>query len=78
MNRTAAELIRDLESTRDETLGFFALGEEELSRTYGRSRISTPKIAPSSSLQAWASRSNNWLRAAFEASQTCLRPPVRQ
>jgi len=35
MTRTAAELIRDLETTRDETLGFFAVGEEDLARTYG-------------------------------------------
>ena len=35
MNRPAAELIRDLETTRDETLGFFTVGEEDLSRTYG-------------------------------------------
>ena len=30
-----APLIRDLEATRDETLGYFALGERELDRTYG-------------------------------------------
>jgi hypothetical protein len=35
MSRTAEDLIRDLETTRDETLGFFMLGEQELSRTYG-------------------------------------------
>ncbi len=35
MSRPTAELIRDLETTRDETLGCFMLGEEELSRTYG-------------------------------------------
>jgi DinB family protein len=35
MTRTAAELTHDLETTRDETLGFFMLGAEELSCTYG-------------------------------------------
>jgi hypothetical protein len=29
------ELIRELERTRDETLGYFALGEEDLARSYG-------------------------------------------
>ena len=29
------QLIRDLESTRDETLRYFELGDEELARTYG-------------------------------------------
>lgn len=32
---TAAQLIRELEATRDETLQYFALGERELARTYG-------------------------------------------
>lgn len=31
----ADELIRELERTRDETLGYFPLGEVELARTYG-------------------------------------------
>jgi hypothetical protein len=31
---SAAALVRDLEATRDETLGFFALSEKELARTY--------------------------------------------
>ena len=35
MSGSTAELIRDLEATRDETLGFFGLGEDSLSRTYG-------------------------------------------
>lgn len=30
-----SELVRDLEATRDDTLGFFALSEKELSYTYG-------------------------------------------
>ena len=29
------ELLRELDRTRDETLAYFSLGEEELSRTYG-------------------------------------------
>ena len=29
------KLVRELESTRDETLGFFGLSERELSRSYG-------------------------------------------
>jgi DinB family protein len=29
------QLVRDLESTRDETLTYYGLGDEELSRTYG-------------------------------------------
>jgi DinB superfamily len=33
--RTTAELVRELESTRDATLGFFALSSAELSCTYG-------------------------------------------
>ena len=32
---TAAELVGQLETTRDETLGYFAVGEEVLDRTYG-------------------------------------------
>ena len=32
---TTAQLIRDLEATRDETLTYFALGEHDLARTYG-------------------------------------------
>jgi hypothetical protein len=32
---TADDLIRQLERTRDETLGYFSLGESELNRTYG-------------------------------------------
>lgn len=32
---TTAQLVRRLEVTRDETLGFFALGDSELSRSYG-------------------------------------------
>ncbi len=35
MSVTAAELVRQLEATRDETLGFFALGEHALDQTYG-------------------------------------------
>ena len=31
----ALQLIRDLERTRDETLGYFALPAEDLTRTYG-------------------------------------------
>ena len=31
---TAEELIRELERTRDETLGYFSLGEADLVRTY--------------------------------------------
>jgi len=34
------QLIRDLERTRDETLGYFALGERELARTYGHGKWS--------------------------------------
>jgi len=30
-----AQLLRDLEATRDETLGFYALGESDLTRSYG-------------------------------------------
>jgi len=40
MTRIAAELIRDLETTRDETLRFFTLGEQELSRRYGQGKWS--------------------------------------
>ena len=29
------QLIRDLEATRDETLGYFSLGEQDLRRVYG-------------------------------------------
>jgi len=32
---TTEDLIRELERTRDETLGYFALGEAELEKTYG-------------------------------------------
>jgi DinB family protein len=32
---TTRDLIRELERTRDETLGYFSLGEDELGRTYG-------------------------------------------
>jgi hypothetical protein len=32
---TTAQLVRQLEVTRDETLGFFALGDSELARSYG-------------------------------------------
>jgi len=32
---TTGTLIRELERTRDETLGYFALGEAELARRYG-------------------------------------------
>jgi hypothetical protein len=32
---TAEELIRGLERTRDETLGYFSLGQADLARTYG-------------------------------------------
>ena len=35
MRHSAAELIRDLQATRDETLGYFSLGEDALERTYG-------------------------------------------
>ena len=35
MSDSTADLIRDLEATRDETLGFYGLGEEALSSTYG-------------------------------------------
>ena len=35
MSRTASQLIRELERTRAETLGYFALGESDLARTYG-------------------------------------------
>lgn len=35
MGDSSAELLRDLAATRDETLGFFALGATDLSRTYG-------------------------------------------
>ena len=34
------QLIRDLERTRDETLGYFALRERELARTYGHGKWS--------------------------------------
>jgi hypothetical protein len=34
MSGTTAELVRNLEVTRDETLGFFALNERELLRSY--------------------------------------------
>lgn len=32
---TAADLTRELERTRDETVAYFSLGETELARTYG-------------------------------------------
>jgi hypothetical protein len=32
---TAADLTRELERTRDETVGYFSLGDTELARTYG-------------------------------------------
>ena len=32
---TAAALIRELERTRDETVGYFSLGDIDLARTYG-------------------------------------------
>lgn len=35
MSGTATDLVRDLESTRVQTLGFYRLGEPELSRSYG-------------------------------------------
>jgi hypothetical protein len=35
MNRTAQQLVRELERTRDETLGYYALPAGELDRTYG-------------------------------------------
>jgi hypothetical protein len=38
--RTAAELVRELESTRDETLAFFELRDERLDRSYGPGRWS--------------------------------------
>jgi hypothetical protein len=34
------ELLRDLERTRDETLGYFSLGDDELSRSYGTGKWS--------------------------------------
>ena len=34
MTRTGAELIRELERTRNETLRYFALGDDDLDRTY--------------------------------------------
>jgi hypothetical protein len=38
--RTAAELVRQLETTRDETLAFFSLAEDALDRTYGMGKWS--------------------------------------
>ena len=35
MSRTAKELVKELERTRDETLRYFALGDRDLARTYG-------------------------------------------
>jgi hypothetical protein len=35
MTRTSADLVRELERTRDETLRYFALGDAELARSYG-------------------------------------------
>ncbi len=32
---TAATLMRQLERTRDETMGYFSLGDADLARTYG-------------------------------------------
>ena len=40
MSGRPAELLRDLAATRDETLAYFALGEPDLSRTYGPRRWS--------------------------------------
>jgi hypothetical protein len=40
MTATAVNLIRDLEATRDETLSYFSLAENQLSRTYGRGKWS--------------------------------------
>jgi hypothetical protein len=37
---TDGELIRELERTRDETLGYFSLGEDDLNRTYARGKWS--------------------------------------
>ena len=37
---TTEHLIRELERTRDETLGYFDLGEADLARTYGRGKWS--------------------------------------
>ena len=34
------ELLRELERTRDETLGYFSLGDDELSRSYGTGKWS--------------------------------------
>src|SRR5688572_10604304 len=34
------ELLRDLERTRDETLGYFSLGDDELTRSYGTGKWS--------------------------------------
>ena len=35
MARTAAQLVQELERTRDETLSYYSIGEGELARTYG-------------------------------------------
>lgn len=40
----AAQLIRDLEATRDETLKYFALGEKDLARTYAPGKWSVTFI----------------------------------
>lgn len=42
--RTAADLVRELERTRRETLGYYELGDAELARTYGPGKWSVKFI----------------------------------
>src|SRR5215210_3315364 len=44
MRRSAMQLIQDLESTRDETLRYFNLGESDLGRTYAPGKWSVRYI----------------------------------
>ena len=44
MTRTTAELILELERTRDETLGYYALTGGELAKTYGEGKWSVKFI----------------------------------
>src|SRR5688500_6534768 len=44
VSRTAQELVRELERTRDETLGYYSLRDTELARAYGEGKWSVKFI----------------------------------